>query len=52
MLKNEPKKIADQVEFEIIKEDKDKPAVIVGPAYGFLFEGENNDYDDEYKDFI
>jgi hypothetical protein len=26
--------------------------VKVGESYNFLFEGKNNDYDDEYKDFI
>lgn len=26
--------------------------VIVGEAYDFLFEGENNDYDEEYADYI
>jgi hypothetical protein len=49
MIKNR-EKIADQVDSK--DKEKDKPAVIVGPAYGFLFEGENNKYDDEYADFI
>jgi len=26
--------------------------VVVGPAYSFLFEGENKDYDEQYKDYI
>jgi hypothetical protein len=48
MLKH--KKIADKV--EVIREDKDKQGVLVGPAYGFLFEGENKEYDEEYVDYI
>lgn len=49
MIKNR-EKIADQVKkSEIVKEDD---SVKVGKAYDFLFEGENNKYDDEYSDYI
>jgi len=48
MIKNH-KKIADKVEIEVVKEE-DK--IKVGPAYDFLFEGENKDYDEEYADYI
>jgi hypothetical protein len=52
MIKDNHKKIADQVEFEVIREkDKDK-GIVVGKAYDFLFEGENNEYDEEYADYI
>jgi hypothetical protein len=54
MLKNSPKKIADklEVEVEIVREEKDKQGVIVGPAFDFLFEGEDKKYDEKYADFI
>jgi hypothetical protein len=51
MMKKGHKKIADQVEIEVVKENKGK-GIVVNPAYDFLFEGENNDYDEEYKDYI
>lgn len=51
MMKNNHKKIADKPEIEVIKEDKQK-GIVVNPAYDFLFEGENNEYDEEYKDYI
>lgn len=51
MIKNR-KKIADKVEVEVIREEKDKPGIIVGPAYDFLFEGEDNKYDEKYADYI
>lgn len=29
-----------------------KDGVVVSSAYDFLFEGDNNTYDDEYEDYI
>lgn len=49
MIKNH-KKIADKPEIEEVKENKN--GVIVGSPYDFLFEGENNKYDEEYADYI
>lgn len=34
------------------KPDDKKIGIIVGSAFDFLFEGENNEYDGEYKDYI
>lgn len=44
------KKVADKKDHEI--EERQTPGVIVGPAFDFLFEGENNEYDREYEDYI
>lgn len=49
MIKNR-KKIADQDKFDVVKENEN--GIKVGKAYDFLFEGENNDYDEEYADYI
>lgn len=49
MVKNH-KKIAEQPKPETTKGTDQQ--IIVGPAYDFLFEGENNDYDKEYGDYI
>lgn len=49
MIKNH-KKIADKVEIEVVKDEN--KGIKVGGAYDFLFEGENKDYDEEYKDYI
>ncbi|WP_166740136.1 hypothetical protein [Halalkalibacterium halodurans] len=46
------KKIANRP--ETLKEvtTREDEAIKVGKAYDFLFEGENNDYDEEYNDYI
>lgn len=46
MMKNH-KKIAEKKDIEVIKD-----GIVVGSSYDFLFEGENNDYDEEYADYI
>lgn len=51
MIKNHKKIADDKVQFDEIKKDKEN-GVVVGTAYGFLFEGDNNDYDEEYGDYI
>ncbi|MBX4152307.1 hypothetical protein [Paenibacillus lautus] len=45
------KKVADQNENEIELTEQ-TPGVFVGPAFDFLFEGENNEYGREYEDYI
>ncbi|MFT8320581.1 MAG: hypothetical protein ABF649_06715 [Bacillus sp. (in: firmicutes)] len=35
-----------------VKSDENENRIQVGKAYDFLFEGENNDYDEEYGDYI
>lgn len=52
MIKNR-EKIAEQKDTDVIKEDKTRLGIVVGPSYDFLFEeGENEKYDDKYADFI
>lgn len=46
MMKNH-KKIAEKKDIEVIKD-----GIVVGSSYDFLFEGENNDFDEEYVDYI
>jgi hypothetical protein len=41
-------KVVEKPDFEKIKDQ----GVLVGPSYEFLFEGENEDYDEEYGDYI
>lgn len=33
-------------------EDEDKDKISLGKSYDFLLEGKNNEYDEEYKDYI
>ncbi|ERI07292.1 hypothetical protein [Aneurinibacillus aneurinilyticus] len=49
MIKNH-KKVADKQGLE--NEETKTPGVLVGPAFDFLFEGENNEYEREYEDYI
>lgn len=45
---------SDAYEFIVgeIEKEKYPEGVIVGESYNFLFEGKNNEYDEEYKDYI
>lgn len=36
----------------VLKIEENEHYVCVGSTYGFLFEGENNDYDGEYEEYI
>ena len=47
------KRIREFLSVEDLKElDKMTEAVKVGEAYNFLFEDKNNEYDEEYQDYI
>jgi uncharacterized phage infection (PIP) family protein YhgE len=47
------KKIKEFMSEDELKElDKVTEGIKVGESYNFLFEGKNNEYDDEYKDYI
>ncbi|MGD6777998.1 hypothetical protein [Sutcliffiella horikoshii] len=45
------KEIPDQVK-SYEKNEELKKGIVVGPSFEFLFEEENNDYDEKYADHI